>query len=1419
MTEERDDWLMRTRPRVTSALTCIAFLSVLITGLIFLLRGQPGDALLVTFPGLLLVSGSTFLTYCLLAAIWWRAGLSTLLVAMAGLAVAWPLLRTLLAYGISLAFLEVRERIEARDDRMRAEAQAGRRRVSLNRDVTGTGWGPNTTVPWTISIFVSSTFRDFHAERDLIAGPVSERLGELGAEFGCRVAVIDLRWGVDTSGLDDDERHERVLEVCLGEIDRCRPYFLGFIGDRAGWQPSMQRLHEVMAEAGMEDPNAAMSITALEFEYGALRSPHARPIFFKRRIEGSVPPGWADGDRQSLTAIEERLPAERVRSYVARSDGSQLTDLGDLESTLIDELGTWVREQGQEQGHEAAIGTGTHATSEALFAHGHRVGYESVGGDLDHVLQLLEGGTSVCLYGRSGSGKSALWCAALDRWDAPKRSLAALAVGVSPESTRHDAVVRGLMAMLGYIAPQMPQLTRGERFILALLEWTRLAEAPDRIAGQELLGSWRDVLEASGPCLVAIDGVDRLDDSEERDRLEMLSGLPEQTAALISTSETRDAELLRARGFEVVETHPFEAEAAGRVVRTIAAASHRQLSTKVIDSLSARPRSPLWLRFAVAELTALRGDAFVEAERRGEDSPELLLRRVASELPGSEVDLVERCIHRTESRFGSQIALRFLALHAASRIGFAPAELRDMLGVSDLVIAGLRRSLAPLLSRSDADGRLRFGNKVVSAAVERYAAGSMADAHRLAVTHLDASKVRSESLHLELLHHALNCPDLGPEAMLGLFARFRVGFEVTAAAHRLVLDTIRTQHPDTDALDVLAAALALQASRQSRWTRCVRRVTAAFVHPSTGTDFVKGLIWEAFGQSAETEARLRELLYVAAPSEPDAKHGDPVDHALRVLTLHENGEHEAARELSDEILVRLRGKAEGTRYPGPVVELAEYCVLAAGMEEETREDPERARKQAQEALRVADHLPDEDPAHDSALVRLEALACIVRTTTDRSEREDSLARGEAIARQALDRWPEGERARQGIYGRRHSRFRATFQPLRALEADTLGRLRGLYLEAAGSILRGPTEQRARTPALRQGFLDVATDAIRDRIEREVVHDRLKLLDRVGDDAEGRRELGMADSCYELFLRDLRANAAPEAEAWAGYGLARRGAIAERGGDAADAHSHYEAACKALGAQDVGAAPSEVLLWCIRAAARIPNEGDDRIAAWVAQVSDIGSDGRERLTSIVDYLTDGARSEEDDFKAEHCAAALVAVRHALRLREPRSAEMTAQHAQALLAWAALAGRLDPGDRAEDALDALGVASTLYQAVARERPDDWTVFESISRTHTAAGRLHESRGRIREACEEFNRAVLWSRRRRRVLYDEVDGLAHLRRALSEATDAAIDANDWPSAMELGSELRDTLERECQLSPTNPDFRRQLQQATQKLSQLGR
>jgi hypothetical protein len=135
------------------------------------------------------------------------------------------------------------------------------------------------------SIFISSTFRDMQSERDALRDFVLPRVNEYAAKHGRAVEIIDLRWGVDTSAISEAEQNKIVLRTCLDEIKRSRPFFIGLIGDRYGWIPPRTEMEAALESVDFSLDDMDKSVTALEIEYGVLRSeePPICLFYFRER--------------------------------------------------------------------------------------------------------------------------------------------------------------------------------------------------------------------------------------------------------------------------------------------------------------------------------------------------------------------------------------------------------------------------------------------------------------------------------------------------------------------------------------------------------------------------------------------------------------------------------------------------------------------------------------------------------------------------------------------------------------------------------------------------------------------------------------------------------------------------------------------------------------------------------------------------------------------------------------------------------------------------------------------------------------------------------------------------------------------------------------------------------------------------------
>jgi hypothetical protein len=70
----------------------------------------------------------------------------------------------------------------------------------------------------TIRLFVSSTFTDMKAERNILQREVFPQLQRHCLSKGLRFQAIDLRWGVS----EEAGRDNRTMRICLHELARCQ---------------------------------------------------------------------------------------------------------------------------------------------------------------------------------------------------------------------------------------------------------------------------------------------------------------------------------------------------------------------------------------------------------------------------------------------------------------------------------------------------------------------------------------------------------------------------------------------------------------------------------------------------------------------------------------------------------------------------------------------------------------------------------------------------------------------------------------------------------------------------------------------------------------------------------------------------------------------------------------------------------------------------------------------------------------------------------------------------------------------------------------------------------------------------------------------------------------------------------------------
>ncbi len=156
-----------------------------------------------------------------------------------------------------------------------------------------------------IRIFVSSTFQDLQLEREELALRCFPMLRHELRDEVMDIADIDLRWGITPS----QSLCRETVTICLREIDRCSPFFLGLLGDRYGWVPSPEDLPvNLIAQHPWLKHQSGLSITEMEFEHGVLRNrkAHATSRFYSKY---TLEEARAKADRGVCELLEKLVAA------------------------------------------------------------------------------------------------------------------------------------------------------------------------------------------------------------------------------------------------------------------------------------------------------------------------------------------------------------------------------------------------------------------------------------------------------------------------------------------------------------------------------------------------------------------------------------------------------------------------------------------------------------------------------------------------------------------------------------------------------------------------------------------------------------------------------------------------------------------------------------------------------------------------------------------------------------------------------------------------------------------------------------------------------------------------------------------------------------------------------------------------------
>ena len=260
-----------------------------------------------------------------------------------------------------------------------------------------------------IRVFVSSTFRDMHEERNYLVKHIFPKLRKLCEERGVTWGEVDLRWGIN----DEQKAEGKVLPICLEEIKRCKPYFIGLLGERYGWVPDTIPQELIDRESWLKEHigKSGKSVTELEILHGVLNNPDmAEHAFFYFRDPAYIPDKQKDFTAEDAEGAEKAKKLKGLKERIRKS-GFPVHEnypnpkaLGDFIYKDLEGVVNTLYPKGSEPAplDRDAMDHDAFAQSRAKVYFGRKAYFdrldEHVNGD----------GPPLVILGESGSGKSAL---------------------------------------------------------------------------------------------------------------------------------------------------------------------------------------------------------------------------------------------------------------------------------------------------------------------------------------------------------------------------------------------------------------------------------------------------------------------------------------------------------------------------------------------------------------------------------------------------------------------------------------------------------------------------------------------------------------------------------------------------------------------------------------------------------------------------------------------------------------------------------------------------------------------------------------------------------------------------------------------------------------------------------------------------
>jgi nephrocystin-3 len=775
-----------------------------------------------------------------------------------------------------------------------------------------------------VRVFVSSTFLDMQGERDELVGTTFLDLRRQFRERGVELLEVDLRWGVTEQDV--------TLDVCLSEVNRCKPYFIGLLGQRYGTLLTDSELTpELLADFPVLRDGVGRSLTEIEILQGVLNDPDTakHALFFERD------PAWLDTlNQEQRASFEEQTEPARAKlaDLKARIRGTaaivrEYKTPKDIGNAVKGALGAAL-EASFPQVEAPDAFTQTHRLHAAYARDrlGPHIGAELYLDRFDQWMGQADA-PPLLITGASGGGKSKL----IAKWLQAQRAKAgndimfAHYLGASPDSADPIQLMRRLWEHLNRATGDTVDLPGGNVELMDVA-----SGLVERIAQAAAFAERNDC-----QILIALDGLDKL--SSESDLRWLPSVLPPRVKLVTSSLDGEAKGAALARGWGAIEVKPLDATGQSAFIAvTLKLWGKSDLQPLRKQRILAHPLAglPLFLKTVLEELRVSATNAVLDA--RLDDYLK------AGDMPG----LFARVLERLERDCGRALVERALSLIEASRAGLEEAEIIAITGATPLAWAKLRNGLGDSLR--DQAGRIAVSHDYLRKAVEVRYLAEEADKRAVHLAIADRFAAReADERQAEELPYQLRAAQawLRLEELLVDLDRFEV---LSARGDEELLSYwLPLRHRGRDFEDLLCRAFEARARAPEKW------ILADIERAFQLDDFFRFA-----GATGEAHRRLGEQRTTACERLLGVEHPDTLKSMGNyALTLKASGDFNGAQQLEDKVL-KASIRLLGTKHPDVLASmnnLAQTLNLSGDLED--------SQKLLEQALDIANQvLGPTDPA-------------------------------------------------------------------------------------------------------------------------------------------------------------------------------------------------------------------------------------------------------------------------------------------------------------------------------------------------------------------------------------------------------------------------------------------------------------------------